>query len=162
MPSNVLTKRFQSGEQSVVLGVIQQYIPLGQSEQAVQAFLDYYTRQGTFKELELCWKYVDKPRTFWQLHFDDSNALALLADRIFRTVANSVPCERSFSSMNTTHSITRNRLTPERVNKLLFIQINLRVLGRASHKVSDAAKGEAMDPDEIGAEIPLQMAVIEA
>jgi len=67
--------------------------------------------------------------------------------------------------MNTTHTITRNRLTPERVNKLLFIQINTRVLGRGPRKTShtsDALEEEAIDPDEIGAEYPLEMAVIEA
>jgi hypothetical protein len=37
---------------------------------------------------------------FWQLHFDDNNALAQLADRVLHTLANSVPCERAFSALN--------------------------------------------------------------
>jgi len=61
---------------------------------------------------------------FWQLHFDDNNALAQLADRVLHTLANSVPCERAFSALNQLHTKTRNSLTPERVNKLLYIQIN--------------------------------------
>jgi hypothetical protein len=74
--------------------------------------------------------YIEKPRTFWQFHFNNSPALALLADRILRTIANSVPCERLFLIINATHLITRNRITSKPVNKLLFIQINLRVMGQ--------------------------------
>jgi len=56
--------------------------------------------------------------------------LAQLADRVLHTLANSVPCERAFSALNLLHTKTRNALTPERVNKLLYIQINSRTLRR--------------------------------
>jgi hypothetical protein len=80
---------------------------------------------------------------FWQLHFDDNNALAQLADRVLHTLANSVPCERAFSALNQLHTKTRNALTPERVNKLLYIQINSRTLRR------DALAGKTLrDEDE--------------
>jgi hypothetical protein len=36
--------------------------------------------------------------------------------------------------MKTLHSKTRNRLTEDRIDKLLFIQINLRTLGRKNVK----------------------------
>jgi hAT family C-terminal dimerisation region len=58
---------------------------------------------------------------FWQLHFDDNNALAQLADRVLYTLANSMLCERAFSALNLLHIKTRKALTPERVNKLLYI-----------------------------------------
>jgi hAT family C-terminal dimerisation region len=45
-------------------------------------------------------------------------------------LANSVPCERAFSALNQLHTKTRNALTPERVDKLLYIQINSRTLRR--------------------------------
>jgi hAT family C-terminal dimerisation region len=67
---------------------------------------------------------------FWQLHFNNNNALAQLADRVLHTLANSVPCERAFSALNQLYIKTRNALTPERVNKLLYIQINSRTLRR--------------------------------
>jgi hAT family C-terminal dimerisation region len=67
---------------------------------------------------------------FWQLYFDNNNALAQLADRVLYTLANSVPCERAFSAPNQLYTKTRNALTPERVNKLLYIQINSRTLRR--------------------------------
>jgi hypothetical protein len=41
-----------------------------------------------------------------------------------------VPCERAFSALNLLHTKTRNALTPERVNKLLYVQINSRTLRR--------------------------------
>jgi hAT family C-terminal dimerisation region len=53
-----------------------------------------------------------------------------LADRILQTLANSVPCERHFSALNLLYTKTRNALLPERVNKLLYIQINRRTLRR--------------------------------
>jgi hypothetical protein len=41
-----------------------------------------------------------------------------------------VPCKRVFSALNLLHTKTRNALTPERVNKLLYVQINSRTLRR--------------------------------
>jgi hypothetical protein len=67
---------------------------------------------------------------FWQLHWDDNNLLAKLAIRVFHTLANEVPSERVFSAMKLLHSKTRNRLSEDRVDKLLFIQINTRTLRR--------------------------------
>jgi hypothetical protein len=46
------------------------------------------------------------------------------------TLANSASIERNFSSIKSIHSAMRNRLPPERINKLLFIHINSRVIGR--------------------------------
>jgi hypothetical protein len=41
-----------------------------------------------------------------------------------------VLCERAFNALNQLYIKTRNALTPERVNKLLYIQINSRKLRR--------------------------------
>jgi hypothetical protein len=79
---------------------------------------------------------------FWQLHFNDNNALAQLADRVLYTLANSIPCERAFSALNQLHTKTRNALTPERVNKLLYIQINSRTLRR------DALVGKLLEDED--------------
>jgi hAT family C-terminal dimerisation region len=79
---------------------------------------------------------------FWQLYFDDNNALAQLADRVLHTLANSVPCERAFSALNQLHTKTRNALTPERVDKLLYIQINSRTLRR------DALVGKRLEDED--------------
>jgi hAT family C-terminal dimerisation region len=68
------------------------------------------------------------------MHWDHNNHLAKLATRVFYILANEVPSERVISVIKTLYSKTRNRLTKERVNKLLFIQINLRTLNRKERK----------------------------
>jgi hypothetical protein len=88
---------------------------------------------------------------FWQLHFNDNNALTQLADRVLYTLANSVPCERAFSALNQLHIKTRNALTLERVNKLLYIQINSRTLRR------DALAGKTLRDEDKDKENDLVM-----
>jgi len=112
------------GEQERVLTTLRAHLPPSDVPRATQAFLRFYTRRGPFREDHSSWDYAEDPVMFWQLHFDDNNALAQLADRVLHTLANSVPCERAFSALNQLHTKTRNSLTPERVNKLLYIQIN--------------------------------------
>jgi hypothetical protein len=100
---------------------------------------------------------------FWQLHFDDNIPLSKLADRLFHTLANSVPCERNFSSMNILHSKAHSRLTIERINKLLYIQINRRTLRRDNKvKVLEDVEDEANTTEaEVEEVIPHTMAVQE-
>jgi hypothetical protein len=50
--------------------------------------------------------------------------LASFAKRLINTVANSAAAERAFSAMNLQHTKLRNSLPIEKVEKLLFIQIN--------------------------------------
>jgi hAT family C-terminal dimerisation region len=113
-----------------VLATLKKYILSTDLPRATQAFLRYYTRRAPFREYDSSWDYAEDPVTFWQLHFDDNNALSKLADRILQTLANSVPCERYFSALNLLYTKTRNALLPERVDKLLYIQINRRTLRR--------------------------------
>jgi hypothetical protein len=54
----------------------------------------------------------------------------LTAKRLLTTIGNSVPSERSFSTMKYIHSKIRNRLSVERANKLQYIFINSRVLDK--------------------------------
>jgi hAT family C-terminal dimerisation region len=62
-------------------------------------------------------------------------------------LVNSVPCERAFSALNLLYIKTRNALTPERVNKLLYIQINSRTL-RRDGLVEKLPEDEDEDEDE--------------
>jgi len=66
---------------------------------------------------------------------------------VLHTLANSVPCERAFSALNLLHTKTRNALTPERVNKLLYVQINSRTL-RRNASVGKLLEDEDEDEDE--------------
>jgi len=113
-----------------VLATLKRYILPADLPRATQAFLRYYTRRAPFREDDSSWGYAEDPVTFWQLHYDDNNAPSRLADRILQSLANSVPCERHFSALSLLHTKTRNALLPERVHKLLYVQINRRTLRR--------------------------------
>ena len=54
-----------------------------------------------------------------------------LALELFNCTANSVACERAFSTMNFLHTKLRNRMTITTTDKLLFIYINSRSLRKA-------------------------------
>jgi hypothetical protein len=54
---------------------------------------------------------------------------------MLNTLANSAPSKRAFSTIKATYTQARNRLTAERVNKLLFIQINSKVLVRCTQGI---------------------------
>jgi Ran GTPase-activating protein (RanGAP) involved in mRNA processing and transport len=84
---------------------------------------------------------------FWQLYFNNNNALSQLADRVLYILANSVLCERAFSALNQLYTKTRNALTPERVNKLLYIQINSRTFRRDA-LVKNLSEDKNEDKDE--------------
>jgi hypothetical protein len=68
--------------------------------------------------------------------------LAAIATRVFSTLANSVPAERSFSTTNFIHSRVRNRLLPETTNMAAFIYINSRVLQRIQQNTGQEVHGD--------------------
>jgi hypothetical protein len=102
--------------------------------QAVQEFLQYRAQAGPFSADQIVWQLVgpdQDPPIFWTAIREFTPHLARIATWLLRTPCNSVPSERSFSAQNLIHNKTRNRLTPEKTNKLMFIYINRRVLDRA-------------------------------
>ena len=149
MPANINKGRFYQLEQSRVLTALESLVEPHQYSHTLSTFLSYYNRIGSFKDTDQRWNHKDQPLIFWQLYMDEDRPLAMLAIRMLKTIANSVPSERAFSALKATHTITRNRLTAERVNKLLFIQINQRVLKRSNPRdstIDESAKIEAVDP----------------
>ena len=136
VPGNAQAQRFQQNEQTKLVNCLKRFVKPEQYVETVQSFLDYYNRRGDHKD-SISWEFTgktDAAKTFWSFHLDSTPVLAQLALRILNTIANSVPCERHFSAMNWIHTPTRSRLTTDRVNKLLFVQLNLRVLNRAREK----------------------------
>jgi hypothetical protein len=65
---------------------------------------------------------------FWLYNQAICPSLSAFASRLLNTIANSVLSERVWSSMNYIHSKSRNRLSLDTVDKLLFIYINSRTL----------------------------------
>ena len=147
MPTNIMQARMPVGELEQVLSTLKQHIAPDAYPQAMRTFLHYYNRIHAFHTSSTNWEYADEPQTFWLLFRDQSPALYDLVDRFLHTLANSVPCERNFSSMNILHSKTRNRLEPEVVDKLLYIQINRRVLRRERRVVNNEDTSGAWDDD---------------
>lgn len=97
-------------------------------------FAEYRTMQNHFSSLSRLWEFSKSPAIYWAQIYASGFApeLSELAMRVFQTPANSVPSERSFSTQNLVHDRKRNSLDPGRVNKLVFIHVNKRVLDRHS------------------------------
>ena len=79
---------------------------------------------------------------------NESRPLTTLIVRMRKTLINSCVSECVFSVMKVIHTTVRNRLTPERINKLLFIQINQRVLKRGTSTESNAQNEESVEEIE--------------
>ena len=108
----------------------------------------YYTRSKAFQQDQEAWAMAKDPGLFWQMHYDDCKELYQLATRLLPTLANSVPSERSFSSVNILHSKSRNQFTVERVSKMLYIQVNRRTLGRVSKPAAQLEEEELEITDD--------------
>jgi hypothetical protein len=81
---------------------------------------------------------------FWTSIKDDAPTLANLAIRILSTTANSVPSERAFSTMKLQHTKLRNRLLSSRVDKLVFIYINQRILTEGPKRLHKMTEQEVL------------------
>ncbi|KAI7767319.1 hypothetical protein LZL87_014070 [Fusarium oxysporum] len=71
-----------------------------------------------------------KPAIAWQCLLNQGSILARVAVKVMKTLANSVPSERSFSAISFIHTKARNRLTPMHADMQAFIFMNDRVLDR--------------------------------
>jgi hypothetical protein len=106
--------------------VFQQYITDWLS--AYKLFFNFREQRGLFSVASKVWEMVKDRDLFWTYSRPKCPELASFARRLLNTIANSMPSERAWSTMNYIHSKTRNRLSLERVNKLCFIYINTRTL----------------------------------
>lgn len=76
--------------------------------------------------------------------------LAPFAEKLMITYANSVASERAWSAMNFIHSKSRNRLSLETIDKLLFIFINIRSLRKLNNYELGADELLAMEDKLMG------------
>ena len=58
--------------------------------------------------------------------------LTQICQLLLTTIANSVPSERAWSTMNFIHTKGQNKLSIDTVNKLMFIYINAQTLRKQS------------------------------
>eukprot|EP00253_Pinus_taeda_P026903 PITA_26903 len=77
------------------------------------------------------------PITWWGFHGGDSTYLSTLATRLLSQVASSSSAERNWSTYGFIHSVKRNRLGAAKVEDLVYVHSNLRLL---SHSTSEYKK----------------------
>lgn len=97
---------------------------------AMQELDDFRFRRGRFVQGASIWEIRDRISVFWSVARHMAPTMGELAFRLAHTPANTVPAERSFSNLKIIHSVIRNRLSPLRVKRLLFLYMNSRVLER--------------------------------
>jgi len=108
---------------------------------------DFLSKEGAFTKAHISQLHIDNPVRYWKSYFGDKHydELAQLAVRIFKTIANSVASERAFSAMGLIVTKLRNRLGPEKADKLIFIYMNQRVLDRSGR---DLLLGDWVDKSD--------------
>jgi Protein of unknown function (DUF 659)/hAT family C-terminal dimerisation region len=149
-----------SGEQTKMYDFIKEVQPQETYIKTEKGFIDYRMMRQGFESREL-WDSEIKsdPITFWSFALQYSPEIAELAIRLFETPANSVPCERAFSTMNLTHTKYRNRLTVDRMHKLCFVHINRRILDRPRNatkkRLDELDEREALELESTLLEAPL-------
>lgn len=91
---------------------------------------------------------VNNPAEYWLVGQGNGSLVGYVARRLFMCLANSVPSERSFSSQNHIHSGQRSRLLQERVDKLVFIYYNHRVLVKETKSWETMSEGQVQELED--------------
>jgi hAT family C-terminal dimerisation region len=102
-------------------------------DKALEQFLDFRGRSDCFGEASGLWELTGKPVLFWRYLQASAPELSLFARKVLTVIANSVPLERAFSSMNYIRSKTRNRLDLVCADKLQFLHMNIRALSKQAY-----------------------------
>eukprot|EP00267_Zea_mays_P043147 XP_020395211.1 uncharacterized protein LOC109940233 [Zea mays] len=100
---------------------------------AVNEDLDkFQKRQGSFskKMARSCERFEFQPASWWRLYGGGAPDLQYMAIRILSLTSSSSGCERNWSTFEQHHTKRRNRLTTERLNSLVFIQFNNKLLSK--------------------------------
>ena len=128
--------------QAQIIAFIRRYCGFPASvESVVREFLEYRSCEGAYAAHLINQELLLKPMDFWLYMASLGSQLSFLARRIYSSLANSVPSERSFSAQNLLHCRLRNRLSQEKVDRLAFIYMNYRTLNHATkawEQLSDA------------------------
>ncbi|GAB0090948.1 hypothetical protein DMENIID0001_057330 [Sergentomyia squamirostris] len=111
-------------------------------------------RTGPFSSRHT-WTYVDNgmnmaPSTWWDMYFY-SQPLADIVIRVLTAPPSSASCERSFSVQKNIHTLLRNRLLNEKVDKMLYIKINTLILDQK--KSAEPQQLSTTDSEEFSEEV---------
>ena len=72
------------------------------------------------------------PIKWWVVHGTSAPMLQSIVLKLLEQPCSSLCCERNWSTYNFIHSMKRNKLKPQRVEDLVFVHNNLRLLLRRS------------------------------
>ena len=127
---NSIAEDLRDTDQNAMLSFLTDHTPgTDQDKQKCRSqFLAYKYRRPPFTQNHSCWIDRADVLAFWTRCLTIAPELGHLAIRIFTTAGNSVACERAFSVMNLLHNKARNRTSIDKMDKLMFIYINCRVL----------------------------------
>ena len=117
-------------QQRRVIDFIKTYTPVDQVAEVVAEFYAFRAGEGLFSEVLSLSQGIHKMKNYWHIAKTSRSQLSLLTIRLSQTISNSVPSKRSFWTMNYIQNARRNRLKPEKTDKLAFIYMNSRVLKR--------------------------------
>lgn len=87
-------------------------------------------------------KKIKTPLQFWERDGKAWPLLRPLARSLFTLVPSSAACERNFSNMSFVHCKLRNRLSADRVTKLLFVRANHRMNEETVYSESEESEQE--------------------
>ncbi|XP_004308303.1 PREDICTED: uncharacterized protein LOC101292460 [Fragaria vesca subsp. vesca] len=73
------------------------------------------------------------PLKWWAVHGASAPRLQALAFKLLGQPSSSSCCERNWSTYKFIHFATRNKITPQRAEDLVFVHTNLRLLSRSSN-----------------------------
>ncbi|XP_061366107.1 uncharacterized protein LOC133309353 [Gastrolobium bilobum] len=103
-------------------------------------YADFISNSGTFGDFDaINTQYTMDPKSWWLLYGTFTPMLQKIALRLVQQPSSSSCVERNWSTYSFVHSIKRNKITPKRVEDLVYVHSNLRLLSR---KTPSYAQGE--------------------
>lgn len=105
----------------------------------------YENMEGPFKKkLATSWERADyNPVGWWKLYGTEVPTLQKMAMRILALTSSSSGCERNWSVYEMIHTKRRNRLTTDRLNNMVFVQFNTRMLSKRQ-RLKDKKKADSL------------------
>ena len=103
------------------------------AQRARQQYASYKAKEGLFGQPQAVADAAAMPAwQWWQLYGCGALELQQVAMRLLSQVASASACERCWSAYDFIHSARRNRLAPQRAEKLVRCYMNLRLV-EANH-----------------------------